>query len=90
MDDTGSRCGMAELIWQSGQWDRMLARHMLWKEKYPDKPKDRGIAFTGIETELTRMTDLWQLVLGLLILALVVLLPRGLAGLSALAARRRA
>ncbi len=49
-----------------------------------------ALAFTGIETELTRMTDLWQLVLGLLILALVVLLPRGLAGLSALAARRRA
>jgi arylsulfatase len=37
------------LIWQSGQWDRMLARHLLWKEKYPDKPKGRGIAFAGIE-----------------------------------------
>jgi len=49
-----------------------------------------ALAFTGIETELTRMTDLWQLVLGLLIVALVVLLPRGLAGLSALAAGRRA
>ena len=23
--------------------------HMLWKEKYPDKPKARGIPFTGIE-----------------------------------------
>jgi hypothetical protein len=27
----------------------MLIRHTLWKEKYPDKPKARGIPFTGIE-----------------------------------------
>ena len=27
----------------------MLIRHMTWKEKYPDKPKARGIPFTGIE-----------------------------------------
>jgi branched-chain amino acid transport system permease protein len=40
-----------------------------------------AIAFTGIETELTRLTELWQLGLGLLIVALVVVLPRGLAGL---------
>jgi len=37
------------LIWQSGQWDRMLARHLLWKKEYPDHPKARGIAFAGIE-----------------------------------------
>ncbi len=43
-----------------------------------------AIAFTGIETELTRLTELWQLVLGLLIVLLVVVLPNGLAGLSAL------
>ncbi len=40
---------LASLIYQSGQWDRMLIRHTLWKEKYPDKPKARGIPFTGIE-----------------------------------------
>jgi arylsulfatase len=40
---------LASLIYQSGQWDRMLIRHMTWKEKYPDKPKARGIPFTGIE-----------------------------------------
>ena len=40
---------LVPLIYQSGQWDRMLTRHLLWKDKYPDKPKDRGIAFTGIE-----------------------------------------
>ena len=27
----------------------MLIRHELWKEKYPDKPKARGIPFTEIE-----------------------------------------
>jgi arylsulfatase len=40
---------LASLIYQSGQWDRMLIRHTMWKEKYPDKPKARGIPFTGIE-----------------------------------------
>lgn len=43
-----------------------------------------ALVFTGIETELTRLTDFWQFVLGLLIVTLVVLLPRGLAGLPAL------
>ena len=47
-----------------------------------------AIAFTEIETELTRLTDFWQLALGVLIVALVVVLPRGLAGLSDLLARR--
>ena len=37
------------LIWTSGQFDRMLIRHMLWKEKYPDKDKARAVPFTGIE-----------------------------------------
>jgi len=37
------------LIWTSGQFDRMLARHMIWKKKYPDKNKARGVPFTGIE-----------------------------------------
>jgi arylsulfatase len=37
------------LIWTSGQFDRMLIRHLLWKEKYPDKEKARAVAFTGID-----------------------------------------
>lgn len=49
-----------------------------------------AIAFTEIETELTRLTDLWQLMLGVLIVVLVVALPRGLAGLSSLITRRGA
>ncbi len=40
---------LASLIWQSGQWDRMVKRHEMWKQKYPNRPKARGIAFTGIE-----------------------------------------
>ena len=40
---------LVSLIYQSGQWDRMLIRHTLWKEKYPDQPKARGIPFTRIE-----------------------------------------
>lgn len=40
---------MVPMIYQSGQWDRMLARHELWKEKYPNRQKARGIPFTGIE-----------------------------------------
>jgi branched-chain amino acid transport system permease protein len=43
-----------------------------------------ALVFTGIETELTRLTEFWQLLLGVLIVVLVVLLPRGLAGLPAL------
>jgi arylsulfatase len=27
----------------------MLARHLLWKERYPDHEKGRGVPFTGIE-----------------------------------------
>jgi arylsulfatase len=40
---------LVPLIWTSGGFDRMLARHMIWKEKYPDKEKARGIPFTGID-----------------------------------------
>ena len=40
---------LVPLIWQSGQWDRMLKRHEMWKEKYPNRPKARGIPFTGID-----------------------------------------
>ena len=27
----------------------MLARHEIWKEKYPNRPKARGVPITGIE-----------------------------------------
>jgi arylsulfatase A-like enzyme len=40
---------LVPLIWTSGQFDRMLIRHLLWKKRYPDKEKGRGIPFTGIE-----------------------------------------
>jgi hypothetical protein len=40
---------LVPLIWQSGQWDRMLKRHLMWMEKYPNRPKARGIPFTGID-----------------------------------------
>lgn len=40
---------MVPMIYQSGQWDRMLARHELWKQKYPNRRKARGLPFTGIE-----------------------------------------
>ena len=40
---------LTTLNWSSGQFDRMLARHLIWKEEYPDKEKARGIPFTGLE-----------------------------------------
>ena len=40
---------LVPLIWSSGQFDRMLARHLIWKEKYPDREKARGVPFTGID-----------------------------------------
>jgi arylsulfatase len=40
---------LVPLIWTSGQFDRMLARHEIWKEKYPDKDKARAVPFTGID-----------------------------------------
>ncbi len=46
---------LVPLIWTSGQFDRMLARHLLWKEKYPDTEKARGIPFTGVENARPEM-----------------------------------
>jgi arylsulfatase len=40
---------LVPLIWTSGQFDRMLARHEIWKEKYPDREKARAVPFTGID-----------------------------------------
>ena len=48
-DPRESDAKLIPLIWASGQFDRMLARHMLWKEKYPDTDKARAVPFTGIE-----------------------------------------
>ncbi|MGI9584076.1 MAG: sulfatase-like hydrolase/transferase [Acidimicrobiia bacterium] len=48
-DTRESMAQLVPLIWTSGQFDRMLARHLLWKEKYPDHEKGRGVPFTGIE-----------------------------------------
>jgi branched-chain amino acid transport system permease protein len=39
-----------------------------------------ALAFTGLQEQLVRLTDLWRLVLGLVIVALVLVFPQGLAG----------
>jgi arylsulfatase A-like enzyme len=39
---------LVPLIWTSSQFERMRARHELWMRRYPNKPKGRGIPFTGI------------------------------------------
>ncbi len=47
-----------------------------------------AIVFVGLEDVLTRATELWRLVLGLTILALVLAFPDGIAGAVAKATRR--
>ena len=32
-----------------GMFSIMKTRHLMWKEKYPDKEKARAVAFTGID-----------------------------------------
>jgi branched-chain amino acid transport system permease protein len=39
-----------------------------------------ALAFTGLQEQLVRLTDLWRLILGLVILGLVLFFPQGLAG----------
>ncbi len=39
-----------------------------------------AIAFTGLQEQLVRLTELWRLVLGAVIVALVLFFPQGLAG----------
>lgn len=39
-----------------------------------------AVAYIGLQDQLARVTDLWRLLLGLVILALVLFFPRGLAG----------
>jgi branched-chain amino acid transport system permease protein len=38
------------------------------------------VAYSGLQEQLVRISDLWRLVLGLAILALVLFFPGGLAG----------
>jgi branched-chain amino acid transport system permease protein len=45
-----------------------------------------AVAYAGLQEQLVRISDLWRLVLGLAILAMVILFPGGLAG--ALPARK--
>ncbi|MHC4712871.1 MAG: sulfatase-like hydrolase/transferase [Planctomycetota bacterium] len=39
---------LVPLIHTQGQFNRMRARHELFKKKYPDKPKAHGIPYTGL------------------------------------------
>ena len=39
-----------------------------------------ALAFTGLHEQLVRLTEYWRLVLGLVIIALVLFFPQGLAG----------
>jgi branched-chain amino acid transport system permease protein len=39
-----------------------------------------ALAFFGLETEIVRYTDSWRLVLGILIILIILLLPRGIVG----------
>ncbi|WP_043364243.1 ABC transporter permease [Belnapia sp. F-4-1] len=39
-----------------------------------------ALAFTGLQEQLVRLTDLWRLILGVVIVALVLFFPQGLAG----------
>ncbi len=40
---------LVNLLHYNEAFNRMLARHMLWKERYPDSDRAHGPAFTGIE-----------------------------------------
>jgi branched-chain amino acid transport system permease protein len=48
-----------------------------------------ALAFTGLQEQLVRLTDLWRLVLGSVIVALVLFFPQGLAGAARAAWERR-
>ncbi|WP_456316877.1 ABC transporter permease [Teichococcus globiformis] len=46
-----------------------------------------AIAYAGLQEQLARLTDLWRMLLGMVILALVLFFPRGLAGAFRLRSR---
>ncbi|GGC48169.1 ABC transporter permease [Siccirubricoccus deserti] len=48
-----------------------------------------ALAFTGLQEQLVRITDLWRLVLGSVIVVLVLFFPQGLAGAARTAWERR-
>jgi branched-chain amino acid transport system permease protein len=48
-----------------------------------------ALAFTGLQEQLVRLTDMWRLVLGSVIVALVLFFPQGLAGAARAAWERR-
>ena len=48
-----------------------------------------ALAFTGLQEQLVRLTDLWRLVLGGVIVALVLFFPQGLAGAARAVWERR-
>ena len=39
---------LVPLIHTQGQFNRMVARHQLFKKKYPDKDNAKGIPYTGL------------------------------------------
>ena len=39
---------LVPLIHTQGQFNRMVARHQLFKKKYPDKANAKGIPYTGL------------------------------------------
>jgi arylsulfatase len=39
---------LVPLIHTQGQFNRMMARHELFKKKYPDMPNAHGIPYTGL------------------------------------------
>jgi branched-chain amino acid transport system permease protein len=45
--------------------------------------------FAGLQEQLTRLTDLWRLVMGVAIIALVLAFPQGIAGFVAARWARR-
>ena len=48
MDPREENPQLVPLIHTQGQFNRMLARHELFKKKYPDMPNGKGIPYTGL------------------------------------------
>jgi branched-chain amino acid transport system permease protein len=49
-----------------------------------------AVVFVGLQAEISRVTDLWRLALGLIIIALVLAFPEGIVGFAARLRARRA
>ena len=48
MDPREENPQLTPLIHTQGQFNQMVARHKLFKEKYPDMPNGKGIPYTGL------------------------------------------